>query len=69
VEQGTAAAFSKENNVVTAQDAQNALKNLFADTLQELAGSEHLDYEKHDVGNKKTTNSPSGKSKKRISSE
>lgn len=57
--------------MVTAQDAQNALKNLFADTLQELLETEmdeHLGYEKHDVGNKKTTNSRNGKSKKRISS-
>ncbi len=56
---------------MTAQDAQNALKNLFADTLQELLETEmdeHLGYEKHDVGNKKTTNSRNGKSKKRISS-
>ncbi len=58
--------------MVTAQDAQNALKNLFADTLQGLLEAEmdeHLGYEKHDVSNKKTTNSRNGKSKKRISSE
>jgi len=29
-------AFIKENNLVTAQDAQNALKDLFAETLQEM---------------------------------
>lgn len=29
-------AFIKENKLVTAQDAQNALKELFAETLQEM---------------------------------
>nr|WP_246309761.1 hypothetical protein [Paenibacillus frigoriresistens] len=28
--------FIKENKLVTAQDAQNALKNLFAETIQEM---------------------------------
>jgi len=64
--------FIKENKLVTAQDAQNALKELFAETLQEMLEAEldtHLGYEKHDVQNKQTTNSRNGKSKKTIISE
>ncbi|QCT04350.1 mutator family transposase [Paenibacillus algicola] len=65
-------AFIKENNLVTAQDAQNALKDLFAETLQEMLEAEmdqHLGYEKHVVKSKQTTNSRNGKSKKKITSE
>ncbi|MGF9713311.1 transposase, partial [Paenibacillus naphthalenovorans] len=65
-------AFIKENKLVTAQDAQNALKDLFAETLQEMLEAEmetHLGYEKHDVKNKQTTNSRNGKSKKKITNE
>lgn len=64
--------FIKENNLVTAQDAQNALKDLFAETLQEMLEAEmdtHLGYEKHDMQNKQTSNSRNGKSKKKITSE
>ncbi|TBL67091.1 IS256 family transposase [Paenibacillus thalictri] len=64
--------FIKENKLVTAQDAQNALKELFAETLQEMLEAEldtHLGYEKHDVQNKQTLNSRNGKSKKTIISE
>ncbi|MFK4300660.1 nucleoid DNA-binding protein [Paenibacillus sp. RC254] len=60
-------AFIKENNLVTAQDAQNALKNLFAETIQEMLEAEmetHLGYEKHDVKAKETSNSRNGKSRK-----
>jgi hypothetical protein len=32
--------FIKENNLVTAQDAQNALKELFAETSQEMLEAE-----------------------------
>jgi putative transposase len=42
-------AFIKENKLVTAQDAQNALKDLFAETLQEMLEAEmdtHLGYKK-----------------------
>ncbi len=64
--------FIKENNLVTAQDAQNALKDLFAETLQEMLEAEmdtHLGYSKHDVQNKQTKNSRNGKSKKIVTSE
>lgn len=64
--------FIKENNLVTAQDAQNALKNLFAETIQEMLEAEmdtHLGYAKHDVKAKETSNSRNGKSKKTVMSE
>jgi transposase-like protein len=64
--------FIKENNLVTAQDAQNALKNLFAETIQEMLEAEmdtHLGYAKHDVKAKETKNSRNGKSKKTVMSE
>jgi len=64
--------FIKENNLVTAQDAQNALKELFAETIQEMLEAEmdtHLGYEKNDVKSKSTTNIRNGKSKKTIVSE
>jgi putative transposase len=65
-------AFIKENKLVTAQDAQNALKDLFAETLQEMLEAEmdtHLGYEKHDTQAKVTLNSRNGKSKKTVVSE
>ncbi|MFC5653788.1 hypothetical protein ACFPYJ_32685 [Paenibacillus solisilvae] len=46
--------FIKENKLVSAQDAQNALKELFAETLQEMLEAEvdeHLGYEEHDMQN------------------
>lgn len=64
--------FIKENKLVTAQDAQNALKELFAETIQEMLEAEmdtHLGYEKHEVKKKSTTNSRNGKTKKTITSE
>ena len=57
---------------MTAQGAQNALKELFADTILEMLEAEmdtHLGYEKHDVKNKQIKNSRNGKSKKSIISE
>lgn len=39
-----------ENKLVSSHDAQYALKELFAETLQEMLGVEmHLDYQKHYV--------------------
>jgi len=64
--------FIKENNLVTAQDAQNALKELFAETIQEMLEAEldtHLGYEKHEVKAKKTPNSRNGRSHKTVVSE
>ncbi|GAC43893.1 transposase and inactivated derivative [Paenibacillus popilliae ATCC 14706] len=48
-------AFIKENNLVIAQDAQNALKNLFAETIQEMLEAEmdtHLGDELHEKAEK-----------------
>lgn len=58
--------------MVTAKDAQDALKDLFAETIQEMLEAEmdtHLGYEKHDVKTKTTSNSRNGKSKKTVLSE
>jgi putative transposase len=65
-------AFIKENKLVSAQDAQNALKDLFAETIQEMLEAEmdeHLGYQKHETQKKQTSNIRNGKSKKNIISE
>lgn len=65
-------AFIRDNDLKTMADVQSALKELFADTLQEMLEAEldhELGYAKYDVSNKKTTNSRNGKSKKKITSE
>jgi transposase-like protein len=65
-------AFIKDNDLKTMADVQSALKELFADTLQEMLETEldhELGYAKHDVANKQTKNSRNGKSKKMITSE
>ncbi|MBG9792064.1 transposase [Paenibacillus dendritiformis] len=65
-------AFIKENKLMTAKDAQNALKDLFAETIQEMLEAEmdtHLGYEKHEKAEKTTSNSRNGKSRKKITSE
>lgn len=61
---GQLRAFIKENKLVTAQDAQNALKELFAETIQEMLESKldtHLGYEKHDIQAKKHRTAAMGK--------
>ncbi|MFK4305238.1 MULTISPECIES: hypothetical protein [unclassified Paenibacillus] len=61
-------AFIKENKLVTAQDAQKALKELFAETLQEMLEAEldtHLGYEKHEVQAKTTATAVTEKARKR----
>lgn len=53
-------------------DVQSALKDLFADTIQEMLEAEiesSLGYAKHDMKNKRTTNSRNGYSKKTVRSE
>lgn len=62
----------KENNMKLVEDVQSALKELFAETLQEMLEAEletSLGYAKHDVKNKQTTNSRNGYSKKTVRSE
>lgn len=64
--------FIKENNLKTAEDVQNVLKEMFADTLQEMLEAEmdqNLGYEKHDDQNKQTDNRRNGHSKKTVRSE
>jgi putative transposase len=64
--------FIKENQIASVQDVQNMLKDIFAETLQEMLEAEmdeSLGYTKHDVANKQTTNSRNGKSRKRLTSE
>ena len=49
--------FIKENKLVTAQEAQNAMKDLCAETVQEMLEAEmdtHLGYEKYEVKSKPT---------------
>ncbi len=62
----------KENNMQTVEDVQSALKDLFAETMQEMLEAEMdttLGYSKHDYKNKRTTNSRNGHSKKQVRSE
>lgn len=64
--------FIKENNLKSALDVQNTLKELFTDTLQEMLEAElddSLGYEKNDTRNKETTNRRNGHSKKQVRSE
>ncbi|TRY22535.1 IS256 family transposase, partial [Brevibacillus sp. LEMMJ03] len=59
----------KEKNMQSVEDVQSALKELFAETLQEMLEAEletSLGYAKHDTKNKKTTNSRNGYSKKKV---
>ncbi|WP_188066755.1 IS256 family transposase [Brevibacillus brevis] len=62
----------KEKNMKSVDDVQSALKDLFAETIQEMLEAEmesSLGYEKHDMKNKRTTNSRNGYSKKTVRSE
>jgi transposase-like protein len=64
--------FIKDNNIKTATDIQNALKDLFKDTLQEMLEAElddSLGYAKGEAQNKATENRRNGHSKKRVRSE
>jgi putative transposase len=65
-------AFIKEHNIKSIPDIQNALKDLFGETLQELLEAEmdhNLGYEKHDDDNKETDNRRNGHSSKTVRSE
>jgi transposase-like protein len=62
----------KENNLKTIEDVQKALKDIFAETLQEMLEAEldtELGYARHDVKQKQTSNSRNGYSKKTVTSE
>lgn len=59
----------KEHNLQTMEDVQKALKDIFAETLQEMLEAEldtELGYAKHDSKQKQTKNSRNGYSKKRL---
>ena len=64
--------FIRENNLTTAQELQQALKELFANTLQEMLEAElddHLGYSKYDYKNKTTKNSRNGTTTKKVLSD
>ncbi|WP_055668274.1 IS256 family transposase [Desnuesiella massiliensis] len=64
--------FIRENNLTNAQELQQALKDLFASTLQEMLEAElddHLGYSKYDYKNKTTKNSRNGSTSKRVLSD
>lgn len=64
--------FIKENNLKTAEDAKDLVKDLFADTIQELLEAEmdhSLGYEKNDATNKDTDNRRNGHTKKTVRSD
>lgn len=64
--------FIKENDLKTFEDVQNVLKDLFAETLQEMLEAEMdttLGYEKNNAQNKRTTNRRNGHSAKTVRSE
>ncbi len=64
--------FIKENNIKSATDIQNALKEMFKDTLQEMLEAElddSLGYPKNDTEGKETENRRNGHSKKTVRSE
>lgn len=64
--------FIKENDLKTVEDIQNVLKDLFAETLQEMLEAKldtTLGYEKNDAQNKQTTNRRNGHSQKTVRSE
>lgn len=64
--------FIKENELKTIDDVQNVLKDLFAETLQEMLEAEMdttLGYEKNDAQNKQTINRRNGHSPKTVRSE
>lgn len=64
--------FIRENNLSTAHELQQALKELFASTLQEMLEAElddYLGYSKYDYKNKSTKNSRNGSSPKKLISD
>jgi len=64
--------FINENNLTTAEDVQDVLRDLFAEALQEMLEAEmdtNLGYEKNDSKNKTTPNRRNGHSRKSVRSE
>ena len=64
--------FIAENQLRTPEDVQDALKAVFADTLQAMLDSgwdTHLGYDKYAIQQKQTTNSRNGHSRKTLTSQ
>lgn len=64
--------FIQENKLQSIQDIQSTLKDLFAETVQEMLEAEletSLGYPKYDTRNKQTSNIRNGHSKKKLTSE
>lgn len=64
--------YIKENNLKTAEDAQDLVKEFFADTIQALLEAEmahNLGYEKNDAANKETEDRRNGHSRKTVRSD
>jgi len=64
--------FIKENNLVTAKDAQDAVKSLMGQLIEEMLEAElenELGYSRYDYRNKKTNNTRNGRSKKTVKTE
>lgn len=64
--------FIKDNGIQTAMDAQDALKELFGETLQAMLEAEmeqHLGYEKNDKLGKQTGNRRNGHGQKTVRSD
>ncbi|WP_207659232.1 IS256 family transposase, partial [Anaerobacterium chartisolvens] len=64
--------FIKENNIKSATDIQNTLKEMFKDVMQEMLEAElddTLGYAKNDTNSKETENRRNGHSKKTLRSE
>ena len=61
--------FVREGNFKSIKDIENALKDIFKDTIQEALEAEieeELGYSKYDLANKSTNNSRNGKYKKTV---
>jgi len=59
----------KEHNLKDANDVENMLKQMFADTIKEMLESEldhELGYSRYDYKNKETTNSRNGHTRKKV---
>ena len=62
----------QEYDVKTTRDVQEMLKDLFAETIQEMLEAEldeHLGYDRYDNKNKNTTNSRNGHRNKKVRSD
>ena len=62
----------QEYDVKTTRDVQEMLKDLFAETIQEMLEAEldeHLGYDRYDIQNQNTTNSRNGHRSKKVRSD